>query len=373
MNKHHSYFATGPGSDREAGSLRLAASALAVLLPASWAVAAGSMAPGPTDARPVARVVVAPVKEEELRATTTGFGQVQAQPAKVVSIDAPEAATVSKVFVRPGQTVPQGQPVAELSAAPATRQAYQTAKTALEFARTKLARTQYLWDRGATIKDTLDQAKIAFRDAQANIDALQRIGAQNPQQTIAAPILGTVTAVSVAEGDRVAQNAKILSMTPVDTLAVLLGVEPEDVKKVQVGLRMTLTPAFDSNAKYSGKVSALNEVIDPQTRLVDVLVDIDDSGSRPLLIGTMMRGEIELRRERTLAVPRAAVLYDAQGPYVFTVQDGQAHRVPIKPGLDGNGVIGVTGPIKAGDTVVVQGNYELGDGMKVTEIPHAVP
>lgn len=345
--------------------------ALAAAIPAAQAAPNASTAAGGSG--PVARVVVAPVREQELRATTTGFGQVQAQPAKVVSIAAPEAATITKVFVRPGQTVQQGEPVAELSAAPSTQEAFRKAQTALDFARTKLDRTKYLWKRGATTRDLLDQDQIAFQNAQASLEALKRTGAQQAQQSITAPIIGTVTAVSVAEGDRVQQNAKILSMTPVDALAVLLGVEPEDVGKVRLGMPVTLRPAFDNNAGYSGKVSAINEVIDPQTRLVDVMVDMEVSGGKPPLIGTQMRGEIELRRERSLVVPRSAILYDPNSAYVFAVRDALAHRVPVTPGLNAGDVIGVAGSITTSDMVVVQGNYELENGMKVEQVPNAVP
>ena len=345
--------------------LSLAATTLTASAAPKTSTAAGS--------GPIARVTVAPVHEQELRATTTGFGQVQAQPAKVMSINAPEAATVVKVFVRPGQTVKQGDPVAQLSPAPSTQEAFRKAQTARDFARTKLERTRYLWKRGATTRDLLDQAEIAYRNAQASLESLKSTGAQQAQQSITAPIVGTVTAVSVAEGDRVAQNAKILSMTPVDALAVLLGVEPEDVGKVRVGMPATLRSASDNNAGYSGKVSAINEIIDPQTRLVDVMVDIENADGHPPLIGTEMRGEIELRRERTLVVPRAAILYNPSRAYIFIVKNGLAHRVSVTPGLDGHGLIGITGPIKSGDTVVVQGNYELEDGMKVEQVPHAVP
>lgn len=80
-----------------------------------------------------------------------------------------------------------------------------------------------------------------------------------------------------------------------------------------------------------------------------------------------MRGVIELRQERALTVQRTALLYDSVGAYVFVVRDGRAHRVTVVPDLDGQGVTGVKGALKAGDVVVVQGNYELQDGVKVEQ------
>lgn len=182
-----------------------------------------------------------------------------------------------------------------------------------------------------------------------------------------------MTAVSVAQGDRVSQNAKIVSMTPSNALAVLLGIEPEDIARLRLGMPVTLTPVFDPGRRYSGKISAINQVIDPKTRLVDVIVDLEIGGNQAAPIGTEMRGEIKLPAAPTLTVPRTAVLYDRRGAYVFVVRNGRAHRVAVTPGLDSGGAIAVKGSIKAGDEVVIQGNYELKDGMKVERVAHAVP
>lgn len=125
--------------------------------------------------------------------------------------------------------------------------------------------------------------------------------------------------------------------------------------------------------KYRGKVSAFNRQIDQKTRLVDAIVDLQIDGDHAPPIGIEMRGEIRLSGEPTLTVPRAAVLYDHRGAYVFIVRNGRAHRVAVTPGLDSGGSIGIKGPVKAGDSVVIQGNYELKDGMKVERLAHAVP
>jgi len=320
----------------------------------------------------IAHVVAAPIRERLLQTTTSGFGKVQSQPAQVLSIDARYAGTMSKVFVRSGQRVERGSPVAELSASAATEEAFHKAQTAEGYARAALGRAETLWKEGAATKVKLDQARVAFNDAKAALDAQKRIGAENKQITVVAPISGTVTSVAVAQGDQIQQNAKILSLAPNNALAVFLGVEPEDVGKVRAGLAVTLTPTFDPAKTIVGKVGAVNAVIDPRTRLVDVRVDVETNGGAPPLIGTQMRGTIVLHRERALAVPREAILYDRKGAYVFTVEGGHARRVMVAPGAEEKGVVAVRGRIKAGDPVVIQGNYELKDGMKVERADHAV-
>ncbi len=74
-------------------------------------------------------------------------------------------------------------------------------------------------------------------------------------------------------------------------------------------------------------------MVNPTTRLVDVLTRVPASKSTPLVLGNRIKGTITLKEERTLAVPRSAVLRDAQGAYLFIVQNGRAHRVGVTTGL----------------------------------------
>lgn len=296
----------------------------------------------------VAHVFVKPAKEDVLQSTITGFGKVQSRPADVVSVDAPHDSIVNKVYVRAGETVKQGSPLAGLTLAAAAQEAYRKAQTAVDFANAKLKRMEFLWSKRVISRQTLEQVQSAARDAQATLQAQKKVGAEKQQETIDAPISGTVTAVSVSEGDRIRQNAKILSLSPGNALTVLLGVEPSEAGKVQRGMSVTLSPATALDVKSSGRVSARNAVIDPQTRLVDVLVDIESARGAPQLIGTYMRGEIILKREQALTVPRAAILYDKKGAYVFVVKKGRARRLTVVPGLEGGDQVAVKGDIKPG-------------------------
>jgi hypothetical protein len=64
-------------------------------------------------------------------------------------------------------------------------------------------------------------------------------------------------------------------------------------------------------------------------------------------------------------VPRAALVFDETGAHVFVVQGGVARRVFVTAGRDHGDEVEVSGPITAGQSVAVQGAYELQDGMAV--------
>jgi membrane fusion protein, multidrug efflux system len=73
-----------------------------------------------------------------------------------------------------------------------------------------------------------------------------------------------------------------------------------------------------------------------------------------------------------LGVPREAILYDKNGSYVFVDKNDVARRVQVELGAEEDDTVLVTGEIKHGDEVVVQGNYELTDGMKIKKVDRAV-
>jgi len=105
-------------------------------------------------------------------------------------------------------------------------------------------------------------------------------------------------------------------------------------------------------------------MINPQTRVVDVLVTVSAGGLMP---GTRVHAEIEVARQIAWVVPRSAVLKDANGAYMFQVAQGKARRINVQTGLEHNGMIAVQGTFDTAQAVVSLGNYELRDGMSVRE------
>jgi hypothetical protein len=74
---------------------------------------------------------------------------------------------------------------------------------------------------------------------------------------------------------------------------------------------------------------------------------------------------IRLGRIDAWSVPRQAVLSDEQGSYLFQVADGHARRVAVAVRGEDGATYGVDGKLDPNLPVVVLGNYELRDGMRV--------
>jgi membrane fusion protein (multidrug efflux system) len=307
------------------------------------------------------------VRRQALSDTLTGYGRLQPDPDSTVSVNLAREGLVARLWVRLGQLVAPGAALLELDTAPGEAMKYEQAQAAVQYARGEASRMQRLFSQQLATRDQVDAARRALQDAEAALAAQRKLGAGQAREVVRAPFAGIVTDLAVRQGQRVQAGADALILAPQENLLVTLGVEPEDARRAAVGMPVLLTPVFEDDVKITSRVANVHAMVNPSTRLVDILVKIPPADTGGLVVGMTLKGVIEVATRRVLAVPRAAVLRDARGSYLFIVQGGRARRIAVRPGLEQGEQVAVEGPLKEGDRVVVLGNYELQDGMRVRE------
>ncbi len=314
-------------------------------------------------------VRTASVQEHRLTDTVTAFGTVRPDPEAQTTMDAGYTAFVQRVYVTLGQPVHKGDPLLQLRTAPSSRAAYLSAQASVRYAREELDRKRRLLGEKLATHADVDAARKALETAKAAFAAQQELGTGKVMRVIRAPFTGIVSELPVKPGNEVQVGTQLFQLARRDRLEVALGIEPDEVIRVHAGAPVSVTPIFGSGKGVQTEVSQVNAVVDPGTRLVDVIVRLTGPLARPFLPGMRVKGALTVKVENALAVPRSAVLRDDSGAYLFVVRAGKAHRVAVRPGMETGGLVGVSGDLKAGDQVVVQGNYELSDGMSVRAAP----
>ena len=338
----------------------LTAIMLLLAAPALWAAGGPSV-----------QVRTATVAKHRLADTITAFGTVRPDPEAQTTMDASYTAFVQRVYVTLGQPVHKGDPLLQLRTAPSARAAYLSAQANVRYARLELQRKRRLLHEKLATHSDVDAARKALETAKAAFAAQQELGTGKLTRVIKAPFTGIVSQLPVKPGNEVQVGSQLFQLARRDRLEVALGVEPDEESRVHQGQRVRVRPLF-GNGNGGGvrtSVSQVNAVVDPNTRLVDVIVRLTGKQARPFLPGMRVQGTLSLKVRNVLAVPRSAVLQDSKGDYLFVVRSGKAHRVNVHTGLESGGLIGVRGALQAGDRVVVQGNYELSDGMAVRLAP----
>ena len=322
----------------------------------------------PLQAEPRAQVQTRPLAVHNLKKTVVAYGQVQADPDHISSISLPRAGTINSLLVRLGQRVSKDQELLKLDTAPRVRMDYQQAKAAVDYARSKLKQTQTLFSQQLATRDQVAAARRNLTDAEAKLKAQVKLGSGKKMTIIRAPFAGIITELKVSQGQRVQADTNAMLLASGETLIVPLGVEPEDAGSIRPGMKVVLESLFEQRWRVEAEVTTVLAMVNPTTRLVDVLTQVPPSKSIPLMLGNRIKGTITIKEESTLAVPRNAVLRDARGAYLFIVQNSHAHRVGVTPGLREGDLLAIEGPLKAGDAVVILGNFELKDGMAVQEV-----
>ena len=105
--------------------------------------------------------------------------------------------------------------------------------------------------------------------------------------------------------------------------------------------------------------------VDAQSQLVNVSANVP-LGQTAFIPGTRVSADIATRAGTHWVVPRAAVLKDEKGEYVFQITpQHKAHRVAVVTKIEDDGRYGIDGMLDSAAPLVVSGNYELKEGMAV--------
>ena len=309
------------------------------------------------------------VEQQQVSETLTAYGTLDPDPDQVLSLSLPHAGLINRVWVRLGQRVKSGDSLLEVITAPDARMQYLQAQSAVDYAQRELDRQQRLLGEQLATKAAVDAARKNLQDARATLEALKQRGQGLEKETLRAPMDGIVTRLDLSQGQRVQADTTAMLIAAEQRLIARLGIEPEDLARVQPGQSVIITSVFVPDISIDSRVREVHAMVDPATHLVEVLVPIADNASRGLVLGSRVIGTLQLASSESLVVPRSAVLSDQGQTYVFTVANGKAHRVVVTAGNDAGERVAVSGDLQVGDRVVTSGNYQLVDGMAVRDTP----
>jgi membrane fusion protein, multidrug efflux system len=306
-------------------------------------------------------VTLTKLQQGSLPHVVIGYGTVEPSAAGHETVMAPVAAVVAAVDVRLGEEVAAGAPLIRLAPSPATAASFTQAKSALAVAEHLVASTRNLSAEHLATVQQLADAEKSESDARSALQALQAVGAGGPH-VIRAPFRATVTAVSATPGALVAEGASLLDLAAPQNLVLNVGVVPAQAAAIHAN-DPAAVQVIGGGRLVAAKVLACGAVAEADTGLVPVTISLPPGGFLP---GEMAQAAITTSESRGYVVPHEAILADDSGqPYVVQAVNGVAHKVHVQV-LDAHGDQDViSGPLDARSPLVLSGNYQLDDGMKV--------
>jgi membrane fusion protein, multidrug efflux system len=325
--------------------------------------AAASFAPPP---EAVTSVVA---KQEVWPASMSVIGSMEAVRGVLVSADLP--GTVAKINFQSGDPVKEGDVLVELD----TRQE-RAQLAALEaqrdLAKINFSRQQKLVDQGVISRVEYDTAVASQKQTEANVGEIR---ATIERKTIRAPFSGILGIRKINVGQYLAAGNPIVQLQAMNPIYVDFGVPQQAGAQVHVGNTVRVTAQDLAGKEFTGRVNALDSVVDEGTRNVTVQATLPNPQGK-LKPGMFVQVEMKYGEARNaITLPASAISYAPYGDSVFVITDlkdpkGQSYRgvrqqfVKID-GSRGDQVAVVSG-VKPGDEVVSSGVFKLRNGAAVT-------
>lgn len=320
------------------------------------AMAAGGFTPPPE------AVTTTLAKQERWPSTFKAIGSAVAIHGVTVSADLP--GTVDKIFFESGKQVREGEVLVQLDTKQEQAQ-LESAIAAQELAKIKYARTRDLLKSGVISQQEFDQATAEQRQGDAKV---AEIKATIARKTIRAPFSGTLGIRQANLGQYLAAGDPIVPLQSMDPIYVNFTLPQEQANQMQVGRTVKIS-ANDLGKEFSGRVTAINSVVDQTTRNIEVQATVANPGGK-LRPGMFVDVQTPVGAERNvISLPATAINYAPYGDSVFIVtdmkdpKDGKTYKGVKQQFVKVEGsrgdLVAVTSGVNPGEEVVTSGVFKL--------------
>jgi len=327
------------------------------------AIAAGSSFQPPPEA--VTSIVA---KQEQWPGTLNIIGTVEAVHGVTVSADLP--GIVDRIAFESGQAVHEGTVLVELD----TRQEHAqlaSLEAQRDLAKVTFARMDELVKAGVISRAEYDQATAQQKATAANV---AEIKATIERKTIRAPFSGVLGIRKVNLGQYLAGGGAIVPLQSLNPIYVNFGVPQQTASQVRIGQTLRVTTEEVGGHVFSGRVTAIDSVVDETTRNIQVQATLSNAEGK-LHHGMFTQVELSMGAPRpVITLPTSAISYAPYGDSVYVITDlkdpkGQTYRgvrqTFVKVGGSRGDQVAVISGVKPGDEIVSSGVFKLRNGAAV--------
>ena len=366
-------------------------SALIIVIVAAAAFAGALYArrsAGVAERRPPAEtavpVVAATVARKDAPIVIRALGTVQS--IQTVNVQSRVNGQVMQAFFKQGQAVKKGDPLFLIDPRP-YQAALDQAQAQLDHdqalvaeAKTDLARYQKLETENSIAQQkTQDQAFVVQQDE--GTVKLDQANVENAKLNLAyahidSPVTGIAGVMAVDPGNYVGAGAgtTLVTINQVSPIYVTFPIPQTELSEVSAAQKKAPldVSALSQDGKMvgEGKLTFINNQVVSTTGTVALYATFPNDNDA-LWPGEFVTVDLAVgMRKDALTAPVESVMSGPEGDYVYTISaDKVARRVPVLVAARQNGLAVFTKGVSAGERVVVNGQYNLPNGVKVAIEP----
>lgn len=289
-----------------------------------------------------------PVKKIQL------YGKIQADERLIQTQPAHFPGRIEKLRVNfTGEMVKKGQAIAQIY----SPELITAQKELLEAVKMKEMQPGLL----EAAREKLRQWKLT--DSQ--IADIENSGTAKTIFDVYATVSGIVINKNVNAGDYVSQGAPLYEIADLSHVWALFDAYESDLPWISKGDDITFTLQSQPGKEFKGKVSFIDPVINPQTRVASVRIEIpnkDNSLKPEMFVTGILKAHLATSGKK-LVIPQSAVLWTGTRSVVYVkVPDSKEpgfvmREITLGPALSNSYV--VLDGLKEGDEIVTNGTFSV--------------
>ncbi|ASW73561.1 efflux RND transporter periplasmic adaptor subunit [Chryseobacterium piperi] len=321
----------------------------------------------------IPKLVLQTIKEEDYNPNLVTVGTVKAIPNSYAEITSPFAGRILKSYIKLGQKVMPGSPLFSVSSADyfAAQKEYRDAQQELRQSELNLKRQQDLLKHGVGIQREAEEAATDFqikKTALANASAALKIFkntdkmSPNTPLVVVSPIKGEVITNNIVMGQYLKEDAPPIALVAELSKVWIAGqIKEKDLRFLQNLNGVEVNVSAYPDKKIMGKIYHINEIVNEETRSVEVLIECENS-DRILKPGMFVNLKFSETSERAIFVPTKAILQFNDRNYVL-VQTAKNEYVKryVDTGITENNTTQIINGLKPGETIITDGAFYLLD------------
>ncbi|QPH93735.1 efflux RND transporter periplasmic adaptor subunit [Campylobacter concisus] len=321
---------------------------------------------------------------------------------ELIDVGAQVSGQIKKLYVKLGDQVKKGDMIASIDSS--TQQnsidnkeaqlaiykaQLESAKVALNIAKTQFDRENALFSKNATSKQEFESAKNTYSANSAKIKELEaQIKQTNIELStakinlgytkITAPRDGTVVSVQVEEGQTVNANQTtptIVNIADLGHVKMKMQIAEGDITKIKVGTPVEYSILSEPTKKFQTTVSSIDPGLttlsdgsygssssskssyssssNSSSAVYYYAQSIVDNKDGILRIGMTTQNELLIANvEGAIIVPSIGIKKDENGTFVYVLKDGKPVKTAVKTGIKDNLDTQIISGINEGDEII---------------------
>lgn len=276
------------------------------------------------------------VENRNLNKVIKANGYTTVPPQNSAEVSTLIGGTVKDIFVLEGTFVNKGKVLATIQNLEVIemQEEYHSATANIEYLQLEYNRQKTLSDENVNPRKVFQEvkAKLAAERARAQA-AKDKLGALHVSikgstslVPIVAPISGYVGNIKIAKGAYAQTGVALFEVVDNSQMHLDLNVYEKDLGSISVGQVIDFVLTNQSNKSIKGKIFGINKSFSNESKTVAVHAKIESEDAKGLIPGMYVSANINITNTTVPALPKDAVVRNADKYFVFVEEDEHADK-----------------------------------------------